>query len=88
MKRTYFVNIPFYLRWLFSAISTMLSAETLAKLKVLSSSQELAKELGDIESIPKQYGGTSDMSLKQMEKATMEAWRGKQTKKEVVEDAP
>ncbi|KAA8909415.1 CRAL-TRIO domain-containing protein [Sphaerosporella brunnea] len=55
LERKYFVNVPTLMSWVYTLLKKVLSAATLKKLEMLSSSKDLASRLG--EDIPEAYGG-------------------------------
>ena len=57
LSQKFFVNIPFVMSWVFTAMKTILSKETLRKFRVLSSGKGVANDLG--EDVPKVYGGNA-----------------------------
>ncbi|WWC72310.1 uncharacterized protein I206_106272 [Kwoniella pini CBS 10737] len=57
LLRKFFVEVPLIMSWMFSAISFFVSAETAKKFQVISYKENLGKELGKLEDIPKDLGG-------------------------------
>ena len=55
LSRKFFVNVPVVMGWMFSAVSLMLSKETVRKFTVLSYGEYLKGTLG--EDVPEVYGG-------------------------------
>ncbi|MCJ1333084.1 Non-classical phosphatidylinositol transfer protein (PITP) [Thelotrema lepadinum] len=55
LSRKFFVNVPVVMGWMFSAVSLMLSKETVRKFTVLSYGEYLKGSLG--EDVPEVYGG-------------------------------
>ncbi|KAF8473182.1 hypothetical protein BDZ91DRAFT_845684 [Kalaharituber pfeilii] len=51
----FFVNIPFFMTWVFTAMKAILSKETFRKFRVVASGKGVDSELG--EEVPKSYGG-------------------------------
>ncbi|KAI5474971.1 putative phosphatidylinositol transporter [Pseudohyphozyma bogoriensis] len=57
LERKFFVNVPYVMGWLFSAMKLFVSAETVKKFTVLSEGKYLVAELGDPQYVPEVYGG-------------------------------
>ncbi|WVQ66826.1 uncharacterized protein L199_005017 [Kwoniella botswanensis] len=57
LLRKFFVEVPLIMSWMFTAISLFVSAETAKKFQVISYKENLAKELGNAEDVPKDLGG-------------------------------
>ncbi|WVW86509.1 hypothetical protein I302_108558 [Kwoniella bestiolae CBS 10118] len=58
LLRKFFVEVPLIMSWMFTAISMFVSAETSRKFQVISYKENLAKELGNAEDVPKDLGGS------------------------------
>lgn len=58
LKEKFFVNVPYLMGWVFSAMKLFLSPETLRKFHPLGNGKSLAGELkGWGSELPKEYGG-------------------------------
>ncbi|WVQ80595.1 phosphatidylinositol transfer protein SFH5 [Cryptococcus sp. DSM 104549] len=57
LSRKFFVGVPLVMSWVFTAVRMFVSAETARKFVVISYKENLAKELGGLEGVPKEYGG-------------------------------
>ena len=56
LSRKFFVNVPVVMGWMYSAVTMVLSKETVRKFTVLSYGEYLKGHLG--EDVPAVYGGT------------------------------
>ncbi|KAK8845278.1 hypothetical protein IAR55_005991 [Kwoniella newhampshirensis] len=57
LLRKFFVEVPLLMSWMFGAISLFVSTETAKKFQVISYKENLAKELGNMDDVPAEYGG-------------------------------
>lgn len=57
LSRKFFVGVPLIMSWMFQAVRMFVSAETAKKFVVISYKENLANELGELEGVPKAYGG-------------------------------
>ena len=58
LRRKFFVNVPWFMGWVFTAFKRVLPAETLRKFEVLSDGVLLVGELGN--DVPAAYGGEGE----------------------------
>ncbi|KAE8542646.1 phosphatidylinositol transfer protein SFH5 [Cryptococcus gattii VGV] len=57
LSRKFFVGVPLIMSWMFQVVRMFVSAETAKKFVVVSYKENLANELGELEGVPKEYGG-------------------------------
>ncbi|KAF2645075.1 CRAL/TRIO domain-containing protein [Massarina eburnea CBS 473.64] len=55
LSRKFFVNVPVFMSWLYSATKLFVAKETAKKFMVLSNGSQVAAQLG--KGVPKEYGG-------------------------------
>ncbi|KAM0754559.1 putative phosphatidylinositol transporter [Meredithblackwellia eburnea MCA 4105] len=60
LDKKFFVNIPWFMSWVYAAIKLIVRSETFAKFSMLAEGKELAPYFSDLSQIPKAYGGTGE----------------------------
>lgn len=58
------INVPLIMSWMMGIVKLLISRETLNKITVMSYGSSLVSYVGHQDTLPKEYGGKNDKSLK------------------------